>query len=135
MRFDDIPAKDLGGADTTVIRTLGSREAVLRPAIGPALGAQQRVLLFQAEPEVVLGMGLHEQVDVVPEVEAVRLARRVPRLAHDQDVGGQADRVGEDGDGPDVDVAVVAWSLPGGGAVEVPFGELLDRGGRFLEGL
>jgi hypothetical protein len=49
----------------------------------------------------------------------------VPALSEDDDVGRAAEGVGEDGAGAEVDVGVVTGGLLGGGAVEVPDGEIL----------
>ena len=59
VSFYDITAIDLVGADTAVVWPLRSREPVFGPAIGPAVRAEEGVLLLQTEPGLVLGMGFH----------------------------------------------------------------------------
>ena len=126
MRLDNVPAHDLVGADAAVVGALSTREPVLGPAVWPALGAEEGVLLLEAEPEVVLGVGLHQLGGLVAIVVLVRAPIRIPGLAHDQNVGLHTDGVGVQGHGADVHVGVVAGRLAGRGAIEVPFGKLLD---------
>jgi hypothetical protein len=71
----------------------------------------------------------------VSEVELVGRAIRVPGLAEDDDVFPEAEGVGEDGGGAKVDVGVVTAGLAGGGAIEVPLRELIDRLDGLGEGL
>ena len=59
VSFYDITAKDLVGADAAVVWPLRTRETVLGPAIGPAIGAEEGILLLQTEPGLVVGMGFH----------------------------------------------------------------------------
>jgi hypothetical protein len=68
-------------------------------------------------------------------VELVRGAIGVPALGEDDDVGGAAEGVGEDGAGAQVDIRVVAGGLLGGGAVEVPDGEVFGLPLLLLQGL
>ena len=49
MSFDDVSAEDLSGPDTTVIGSLRSRIAPLRPAIGITHRVEQSVFLLDAE--------------------------------------------------------------------------------------
>lgn len=135
MRFYYISAKDLSRADTTIIRTLRRRESILRPAIRPAGEVQHGVFLLQTEPELLLGVLLHDYGGVVAEVERVGLAVGHPGLAHYEDVVAEAEGVRVHCDGAEVDVGVVAGGLRGGGAVEVPFGEVGDLAGLAGEGL
>lgn len=58
-------------------------------------------------------------------VELVGASIRVPGLAHDDDVGFQTEWIRVDGDGANVDIGVVTWSLTGRGAIEVPLRKLL----------
>ena len=58
-------------------------------------------------------------------VELVGGAVGIPALGEDEDVGHAANGVGEDGDGAEVNIRVVTGGLAGGGAVEVPGGEVL----------
>ncbi len=133
--LDNITAVDLCGANAALVWPLGAREAVLGPSIGMLVLAEDGVFLLEAEPELVLGVLLHQPRGIVTEVEGVGLSVRIPRLAHDEDVGLEADGVGEDGDGADVDVRVLAGGLAGGGAVEIPFWKIVNAGWHALEGL
>jgi hypothetical protein len=58
-----------------------------------------------------------------------------PALGEDNDVGGAAEGVGEDGNGAEVDIGVVARGLLGGGAVKVPDGEVGGLPILLIEGL
>lgn len=71
MGLDDVTAVDLTRADTTVVRTLGTGETVLGPAIRPTIGAEKSVFLLETEPEILLGVGLEEAGSLVAVVELV----------------------------------------------------------------
>lgn len=131
MSLDDVTAVDLAGTDTAVVRALGTGETTTGPAVGPSIGTKQSVLLFQTEPKLLLGVGLHQAGSLVAEVELVGAAIGVPGLAQDEDVVTLAKGVGEDGAGAEVDIGVVTGGLAGGGTVKVPFGEFVDA----LDGL
>lgn len=131
MGLDDVTAVDLAGTDTAVVRTLGTGETTTGPAVGPSIGTEQSVLLFQTEPELLLGVGLHQAGSLVAEVELVGATVGIPGLAQDEDVVALAEGVGEDGDRAKVDIGVVTGGLAGGGTVEVPFGEFVNA----LDGL
>lgn len=133
--LDDVTAVDLAGTDTAVVRALGTGETTTGPAVGPSIGTEQSVLLFQTEPELLLGVGLHQASSLVAVVELVRAAIGIPGLTQDQNVVALAERVGEDRAGAEVDIGVVTGSLAGGGTVEVPLGELVDALDGLGEGL
>ena len=133
--LDDVTAVDLAGTDTTVVRTLSAGETTTGPAVGPAIGTEKSVLLLETEPELLLGVGLHQTGSIVAVVELVGATIGVPGLAENKDVVALAEGVGEDGDGAQVDIGVVTGGLAGGGTVEVPFGELLNRLDGLGEGL
>lgn len=127
MSLDDVTAVDLAGTDTAVVRTLGTGETALGPAVWPAVGAKEGVLLFQTEPELVLGVGGHQAVGLMAVVELVGAAIGVPGLAEDEDVVAAAEGVREDSDRADVDIRVVTGGLAGRGAIEVPLWQLIGR--------
>lgn len=135
VRFYYVSAKDLAGANTTVVGTLRSGETVARPAIGPAGEVEHGVFLLESEPELLLGVLLHYDCGVVTVVVGVGGAVGHPGLAHDEDVVAEAEGIRVEGDGAEVDIGVVTWSLRGRGTVKVPFGEIGDFGGLFWEGL
>lgn len=132
---DDVAAEDLAGADTAVVGALGPGEAVLGPAIGPAVDVEERVLLLEAEPKLLRGVRLHKDVGVAAEVIRVGLAVGAPRLAHDEDVVTETERVRVEGDGAEVDIGIVAGRLARRRAVEVPLWQLIHRGGLLGERL
>lgn len=72
--LDDFAADHLIGTDATVIGTLRTREAILRPAEWPAVEVQQGVLLLDAEPGILVLDGFHRLIRQVP---LVRLRRRL----------------------------------------------------------
>lgn len=74
----------------------------------------------------MLLVGLHQPRGFVPVVELVGRPIGIPGFAEHEDVVAEAEGVGVHGHGPDVDIGVAAGGLAGGGAVEVPFGELVD---------
>lgn len=135
VSLDDVTAVDLAGTDTTVVRTLGTGETTTGPAVGPAISTEEGVLLLKTEPELFLGVGLHQAGSIVAVVELVGASIGVPGLAKNEDVVTLAEGVGEDSDGAEVDIGVVTGGLAGGGTVEVPLGELLDRLNGLGEGL
>jgi hypothetical protein len=120
--FYYVPAINPASSDSAVVRTLGTGETTTRPAIGPTVGAEQSVLLLKTEPEFLSGVGLHQAGSVVTEVELVGASIGIPGLAENQNVVTLAEGVGEDSDGAEIDIGVVAGGLGGGGTVEVPFG-------------
>ena len=124
VSLDNVTLDNLAGTDTTVVRALGSRETQRGPAEGAVVEIKQSVLLLETEPGLVLGVGLHHLIGLIAVVELVGGAVGVPALGQDDDVGGAAERVGEDSDGAQVDVGVVTGGLLGGGAIEVPGGEI-----------
>jgi hypothetical protein len=109
--LDDVAAVDLASADTTVVRSLGAGEAALGPAVGAVVHVEEGILLLEAEPRLLLLVGLGQLVALIAVVVGVGGAVGVPALADDEDVGGQAEGVWEDGDGAQVDVGVVAGGL------------------------
>lgn len=98
------------------------REWSAHPAERTVRNVQQGVLLLEAEPRLLAGVLLHQLGGLVSVVELVRCAVGHPALGKDEDVVATlgAEGVWVDGDGLDVDIAVVAGGLSGGGAVEVP---------------
>lgn len=114
VSLDDVTAVDLAGTDTTVVRTLSTGETTTGPAVGPAISTEEGVLLLQTEPEFLLGVGLHQAVGIVAEVELVGASIGVPGLAENEDVVTLAEGVGEDSDGAEVDIGVVTGGLAGG---------------------
>lgn len=114
---------------------MSARETATGPAIWPAVSAEESVLLLKTEPELLLGVGLHQAGGIVAVVELVGAAIGVPGLAENEDVVTLAEGVGEDSDGAEVDIGVVTGGLAGGGTIEVPLGELLDGLDGLGEGL
>ena len=135
VSLDDVAAEDLARADATVVGALGAGEAALGPAVDVVVLVKQRVLLLEAEPGLVLGMGLHQPSGVVPVVELVGRAVVVPAFGHDQDIGAATEGIRVHSDRADVDVGVVAASLTRGRAVKIPLGQIFDALGRTLERL
>lgn len=135
VSLDDVTAVDLAGTDTAVVGTLDTGVTTTGPAVGPAIGAEQSVLLLQTEPELLLGVGLHQAGSLVAVVELVGAAIGIPGLAEDEDVVTLAEGVGEDRAGTEVDIGVVTGGLTGRGTVEVPLGELINALDGLGEGL
>ena len=124
VSLDDIALHNLTGADTAVVRSLGGGETVCRPAIGTVIEVEESVLLLKTEPGLVLGVLRHQLIGLMAVVELVGSPIGVPALGEDNDVGGAAERIGEDGNRPEVDIGVVTGRLASGGTVEVPYGKV-----------
>jgi hypothetical protein len=126
VSLDNISAEDLSGTNTTVVWTLWAWEASDWPAIWSVAHVEKGVLLLKTEPWLVGCVRLHELGTLVAVVELVGGAISVPALSDDQNVGCTAEWVGEDSDGPKINIGVVAWSLAGRATIEVPFWEILN---------
>ena len=131
----NISAIDFVGPDTTVVGTLGSREAVLRPAQGMAISVQQGILLLHPKPRFLLLGFLHHlpaQLAVVgPRGSLVVLVG----LAHHHDVLSTSDGIRVDLAGVEVSVGVTALRLVGGAPVIVPDGKVGHRFWGLVQGL
>ena len=95
------------------------------PAIGAVVEVEESVLLLETEPGLLVGVGLHDLQAVVAVVVLVGSAIGIPALSENNNVGRATEGVGEDGARSEVDIGVVAGSLVGGGAIEVPDGKIL----------
>lgn len=118
--LNDVTAVNLASANTTVVRALGTGEAAAGPAVRPAISTQKGVLLLQTEPELLLGICLHQPRSFVAMVVLVRSAIGIPGFAENEDVVTAAERVGKDGNRAQIDIGVVTRSLASRRAVEVP---------------
>lgn len=141
---DNVTHNDLATANTAVVRTLtvkvlvnmnpntsGKSRSNIRSRVttgGPAerlvVVVEQSVLLLETEPGLVVGISLHHLVALMAEVELVGSAIGVPALSKNDDVGRATEGIRVDGTRTQVDVRVVAGSLLGRGAVEVPNGKI-----------
>ncbi|RUP44708.1 hypothetical protein BC936DRAFT_149102 [Jimgerdemannia flammicorona] len=131
VSLNDVATENLIGANTAIVGALGTGETARGPAEwGLAVGLEESVLLLDAEPGVLIGVGVHDLLGVGAVVSLVWGTVGVVSLAEDEDVVALAEGVGEDGDGLEEDVRVVAGGLLGRGAVEVPLGKI--GGGRGL---
>lgn len=135
VSLNNVAAVDLASTDTAVIGSLGTGESTTGPAVRPSVGAKKSILLLKTEPELLLGVGLHQAGGIMTEVELVGGAIRVPSLTEDEDVLTEAEGIRENGNGAKIYVGVVAGGLACGGAVEVPFGEFIGGFDRLGEGL
>ena len=120
---------------TTVVGTLGTWETVFRPTVRVIVGVQQSVLLFKTEPGLVLLGQLHNFSGMVTMIGLVWSAVVVVALSEDENIITTTEGVLEDGDWPQVDVGVTAWSLVGGRTIEIPNSQLPDVGNYFVNGL
>ncbi len=121
MLFDAVPTISVLGADRAVIRTLGvgitaGRETGRQIVIG----IPQKVLLLEAEPEIVVVV-----VDGCATVGGVRRAVSVQHLAHDE-IRVVTVRVGDDRTGLQQTVGIAAFGLLSGAAVERPLRTLFE---------
>jgi hypothetical protein len=135
VSLDDVTAVHAPCADTTVIWALRTGETALRPAVWPSIRSQKGVFLLQTEPDLVLGICFHQTRSIMTVVEFVGCPIGVPGLAHHQNVLAETDGIRVHGHGPDVDIGIVARSLAGRGAVEIPLGEVVNALGSLAQGL
>ena len=124
MSLNNVTTVNLASADTTVVWTLSTGEAVLGPAIWPAIDIEESVFLFETEPEVFLGVGFHQSGGFMAVVELVGGAIRVQGFAEDKHIVTTAERVGVNGNRTEVNIGVVTGGLTGRGTIEVPFRKL-----------
>lgn len=113
VSLDDVTAVNLASSNTAVVRTLGTGETALGPSVRPAIVAEEGVLLLKTEPELLLGVDLHQAVGIVAVVVLVRGSIRIPGFAKDEDVVTKTERVGVDSNGTQVDIGVVTRGLAG----------------------
>lgn len=126
VSLDDISAVNLASTNTTVVWALGAWETICWPAIGSIGHVEKGVFLLKTEPWLMSLMGFHELGSLVAVVEFVWRSIGVPAFSNDQNIGALAEWVGEDSNGAEVDIGVVAWSLTGRAAVEVPLWEVIE---------
>jgi hypothetical protein len=126
VRLDNISAINLARTDTTIVRTLGAGETSNWPTIRSVRHIKEGILLLQTEPGFVLLVSLHELVGLIAVVELVGRSVGIPAFTDHQDIWSLAERIGEDRDGSEVDIGVVAGCLAGGATVEVPLGEIFE---------
>lgn len=126
MSLDNVSAVDLASTDTTVVWALRTWEAVCWPAIWSVRHVEECVFLLKTEPWLVGLVCNHQLGALGTVVELVGGSIGIPALGENQDVWGTTERVGEDGNGAEVDIRVVAGSLTGGRTVEIPFWEVFE---------
>lgn len=135
VSLNDITAVNLASSDTAVVGALRTGETALGPAIGSTELIEKGVLLLETEPGVLILVGIHELVALMSVVVLVGGAVGVPAFAEDEDVVTATERIGEDGDGAEVDIGVVTGGLGGRRTVEVPLREILNRINLFVQSL
>lgn len=134
VSLDEVTGKDLTGTSTTVVRALGTRETSLGPAERTVVHVKERVLLLETEPRLLSGNLGHDLVALVSVVGLIGGAIVVVALGKNDDVVTTTERVGVVGSGTEVDIRVTAGGLVGGGTVEVPLLEILERLDGAVEG-
>ena len=92
MGLDDVAAEDLVGADAAVVDALRGGEAAAGEAERAAV-LEERVLLLDAEPRLLVGVLLGDHRAAGAGVGRVRRHVDEEHLAHDEDVVAAADRV------------------------------------------
>jgi len=125
VSLDNVAAIDLVGTNTAVVGSLGSGETVLGPSEGVHVLVQEGVFLFDSEPGLLVLGFLHDFIAALSVVGLCWLLVVFVGLAEDQLVVVQPEGVCVDGNGVEVGVRVLALSLTGAAAVEVPDGKLL----------
>jgi len=109
--FNNIPAIDFSGSDSTVVRALRAWVTALGPAVWPSIRTKQGVFLFKTKPCMFIGVGVHQSGGVMSVIEFVWASVVVPCLAQHEDVVATAEGVGIYGNGPNVDIGVVSGCL------------------------
>lgn len=115
---------DFVGTNAAVVGTLGAREAIFGPAQRLVVGVKKSVFLLDAKPGLFVFDGVHGFFGLQTLVGGTGGVVEVEGLAEDQDVVATAKGVLVDGDGDQVDLAVLAMGLEGGTAVVCPDGEI-----------
>ena len=120
VRFDDVAAVHLVGADAAVVEALRRREAAaVREAVRTAV-LEERVLLLDAEQRLVARVLLRDRREQRARVRRVRRHVGEQHLAHDELVVAAADRVGTREHGLQHAVRVAARRLVRARTVEAP---------------
>jgi hypothetical protein len=126
VSLDNVSAVDLASTNTTVVWALWAGITANWPAIRLVKGVKKGVFLLETEPWLVDLVGLHELGTLMTIVELVWGSIGIPALGNNQNVGSATEWVGEDGNGPKVNIRVVAGSLASRAAIEVPLGKVLN---------
>ena len=111
VSLDDISAHNLASTNTAVVWALWTWETTYWPAVRLVVHSEKSVLLLETEPGLVLLVGFHQLSSLMAVVELVWGSIGVPALGENQDVWGTAEWIGEDGNGSEVNIRVVAWGL------------------------
>lgn len=120
MSLDNVAAENFVGAYTAVVGPLRSGESVLRPTERVHIVVEQRVFLLDAEPRLLIGCQLHGFKAGVAVVGLGGLLVVLVRVAQDETVVAQVERIAVDGNWVKVDVRVASFSLIGRATVVVP---------------
>lgn len=111
MRFNDVSSKDLSSTHTTVVRSLGSGETILGPAIGSVVHVKERVFLLETKHGLVRCYSLHALFTAVTVIRLVGRTVIVPAFGNDENIVTSTERVGVDGSRTQKNVRVVTGSL------------------------
>lgn len=113
VSLDDLTPVHPIGSNTTIVRTLWSREPMLGPAQRTTVNVQQRVFLFDAEPRL---FGEHCVVDLLAGLTMIGsgwCSVKQERFAQHQDVVAATERIFVDRYRVEIDVGVGAGGLAG----------------------
>ena len=127
MGLDDIATVDFIGTDTAVVGSLGSRESVLGPSEWMQIVVQQCVLLFDTEPGILVTGCLHGFEASCTVVCFGRLLIVLVRIAEDQSVVAQIERIAVDGHRMQENVRVAAFCLVSRTSIVVPYGQFCNE--------
>ena len=135
MHIRDDSSKAYVDSYRTVVRTLRSREPVLRPTERVTVSIKQSVLLLHPKPRHLLLGFLHHLVAQLTVVGAGGSLVVLVGLAHHHDVLSTSDGIRVDLAGVKVGVGVTALRLVGGAPVIVPDGKIGHRFWGLVQGL
>ena len=107
----NVPPVDLSGSHSTIVRSLRSREAILRPTEWMLVIIEQRILLLDPKPGLLILCLLHQLETDLPLVSLHGLVFEVVGVAQDEDVVTLSKWTGIHLDWLKVDIAVITSRL------------------------
>jgi len=109
--LDDVATVDFVGTDTAVVGSLRSGESVLWPTEWMQVVVEQRVFLFDTEPGIFACGRLHGLETSCSVVCLGRFLVVFVRIAEDQSVVAQVERIAVDGNRVQENVRIAAFRL------------------------
>merc|ERR1712071_498819 len=111
VSLDDIATVDFVGSHTAVVGSLGSGESILGPSEGMEIVIEQRVLLFDAEPGLLVAGQLHGFQTLGTVIGVGGFLVVLVGVAQDQTVVAQVERIAVNGNWIEENVGIAAFRL------------------------